>query len=215
MSEPDNSIAGERDRALRRAFATHLPEMIPGTPDLTLALLDALEERKTELSVMQGVKDFKSIEFEIAFSIFRNLFTERNDTRAEMDLQYAILAALIDPESTWQLKLTYGRRGRPKSAFSDIDRWALERTIQSFIAEAVERGVKLESVITDAAQKFGMSRSKAFGIWQRRGSDEKRGAALEATLALYEPKGPPINNAEPAKFKGWMRRFFDYFTQEF
>lgn len=208
----DEAQLAESDRAHRRAFEKFLPEIFPDTPDLSLALLEALLFRETDQAIIDEVSNFSAMEREIGFTLFRLFLRASKTSASEVFLQDAILRALLDPESPWQLRLGYGRRGRPRSAFADLDRFVRESRVFERMKELVGSGVKVESAASEVAKEFGLGRSKVFEVWQNKQTAEDRYSDLEKRLHEYRPESRADAYAAP---RSKIRRFWDYITQEF
>lgn len=203
-------IDGDLDALLRRKFADELDECL--RTDLTLAMLDVLLDNQTDPEIIDGITDFPALEREIAYALFVRFVSGVQAGRAEIAFQDALLRALVDSDSPWQLKLTYGRRGRPKSAFNDVARWRREWEIFEKIKGLIESGVKVESAIHEVALANNISRSKGFEIWQRRSKVESRQRFELESLEGYS--SAPQAKPEPQR-RSWWQRFFDHITQEF
>jgi hypothetical protein len=62
-----------------------------------------------------------------------------------------------DPE--WQVKLIYKKPGPQKDWFDASKEWERNDEIRAFMQERIDQGEKHEAALTDAIQKFGLSRS--------------------------------------------------------
>ncbi|MFN3456509.1 MAG: hypothetical protein ACK4Z8_02900 [Novosphingobium sp.] len=204
------------DQLQRAVFEDYIARFLPETPDLSAMLLQTLFEHHSDLVAIERASTIPGMQRELAFQLFLVFKDLRPPSRPEFELLNAILRALVDPKSAWQLRLNYGRRGRPRSAFSDMNRLEREWLVLEALQDAVASGVKLESAISDATASFGVSRSKAFEIWEQHLSGSDPDDSFDKRLSRYEHQFSQIPvPAPPPQPKGRVRRFFDYITQEF
>jgi hypothetical protein len=100
-----------------------------------------------------------------------------------------VIADLVDPdciEIDRQIRIEHRRKGKPsKSALA-------EKKIAEFVWSQVQAGIKAESAIKSAKEKFGLGRSRIFKIW----SQEGLGVACEADgIRLHDaPKRHDLAN---------------------
>lgn len=113
---------------------------------------------KRGLPQQRYLKDGSADEKEARRALAREL---RTSLPLDVSLRFAI-AELIDPdciEIDRRIRFEHRRQGKPsKSALA-------EKTIAEFIWSRVQAGVKAESAISSAKQKFGLGRSRIFKIW--------------------------------------------------
>jgi hypothetical protein len=104
------------------------------------------------------LKDGSDEEKEARRALAREL---RSSAPLNLGLRF-ILADLIDPdrdEINRRIRFENRRKGKPSTNA------LAEKTIAEFIWSQVQAGVKAESAINSAKQKFGLGRSRIFKIW--------------------------------------------------
>lgn len=214
--EGPHRLTRGRDDYLRRVFEDYAEGLAQVGPDLTLALLQTRLEQGMEFEQAAEDADPDTLQAEIAFVLFLSIFSRYGATPAEFQMQEAILHSLLSPDAPWQLRITYGKRGRPRSAFTSAGQLARDLSLVREIDGLVGSGIKVEAAVADAARKFGVKRSSVFAVWQQRQSDVDRQTALSEQLEAYRQAVTP----EPTvvveeKLIGFFSRIFRYISQEF
>lgn len=188
-------------------FEKQLAEIDPDLDDLGLSLYAEMTERMTPLQLPDAVTSDEAMRREIAFAIYRAQYLPaRFLSQGDRALLDSTIAALVDPRVRLQLTFKRPSRGRQRTYVAFEQQFERERQVSQILAEAIEKGEKLEGAVASAAEKFGLARSTIFKIWQRRNEYAGRDAVANEIEAYFKPIHKAVISRLVERFRSFFRR---------